>query len=152
MDDFATHLVGMVQAITISHSVWRGDDHALADLIVKSMENCPYESEKIRQFLYSPELQGALSTRQIAMWAGHDKLIRLVDQQSLSNRAAKAKVQHYPGDNCCRFCLLRENNRLGMELETERGLDGEFVQGSFVHPRCAAAWRRLRQQAASEAN
>lgn len=149
MDDFAQHLIGQIQAICIAHSVWRGSDHALSDLIVRTMES-PYPTEKIRQFLHSPELQGALATRQIAMWVGHDKLIRLVDQQSLSNRAAKAKTEHYPGDNACRFCLLRENNRLGMELETERGLDGEFVQGSFVHPRCAAAWRRLRQQAAGE--
>lgn len=146
MSEFNQDLVGLIQSIAISHSAWRGTTDALANSLMLAME-CEFSQhrvEEIRRLLYSQPLQAALAGRDIALWVGADKLMRLVDQSPSSRKAAILRTQHHPGPKACRFCLILEAARLQPELEPERDARDEIVAGSSVHKQCAAAWRRLR--------
>lgn len=150
--DFLQELVGLIQGIAIAHSAWRGTDQALADFIVRALERdfSQAELDDVRRLLHSQPLQAVLASRDVALWVGHDKLLRLVDQSPSSKRAAILRTQHHPGPSCCRYCLMREPNSLQPELEAERAPSGELLQGSMLHPRCANAWAKLKLQAERE--
>lgn len=139
----AAELVNLVQAIAIAHHTWRGEDRALAELIVKATES-ETGVDEVRGLLHSRNLHSALISRQVALWFGSDGLARLVDQQGISNRAAMLKMDLYPGADVCRFCLMKDSI---YDLETEHSVVGGLVEGSMVHPQCSHAWRRIRLQA-----
>lgn len=143
---FADGILDQLQAIAISFNAWRGSDATLAAFVAKALD-APERQTEIQRHLRSKPLQTALHARDVALWIGHDKLLRLVDQQPLGARAAGLRVAHHPGPNACRYCLLAEVQSLTPELEQELDAYGVFVPGSFVHPLCATAWGRLRSQA-----
>ena len=140
---FHEELLNHLQAIAIGHAAWVGQDAALAGALVKSMQT-PGRHEEIRRHLHSKPLAAALGAREIAIWIGNDGLVRLVDQTVSTRKAAALRVQHHPGANACRYCLLTERQSLQPELEPEVDTRGDVVPGSFVHHGCAAAWARLR--------
>ena len=147
MNDFAQDLVALVQSIAIAHSTWRGSDTALADVLLKALRREGYSErdlDDVRRLLHSQPLRAALASRDVALWTGKDKLLRLVDQQPSSRKAALLRTQHHPGPTCCRYCLLREAQSLNPELQPERDARGEIIPGSSVHENCAAAFQRLR--------
>lgn len=145
MITFPGELVAHIQSIAIAYAAWRGAAATLADLLAQSMAT-PARLDEIRRLLHSKPLQSALAARDVLLWVGHDGQLRLVDAQPVSHRAAVLRVQHHPGQHACRFCLMTEAQRLDPELDPERDVRGEVVVGSFVHPRCAVAWSRLRAQ------
>lgn len=148
MTAFHGELLDHLQAVAIGHAAWKGQDTSLAGVLAKSL-GAPERLDEVRRFLHSKPLAAALSTRDIALWVGHDALARLVDQQPVSFRAAVLRVQHHPGANACRYCLMAERQSLQPELEPEIDARGDAVPGSFVHRQCAVAWARLRQQVAA---
>lgn len=146
MTGFHDSLVDQLQALAISHSAWKGTPEALADVLSKALGQD--HSPDIRRLLYSQPLRAALHARDVALWQGHDALFRLIDQTPVGFSAAARRVQHHPGAQACRYCLMREPHALLPELEQERDARGELVPASFLHARCAAAWARLRAQVA----
>lgn len=147
VDDFIPQLVGLIQAIAIAHNTWRGADTALAELAAKALGD-DTRTGQIRSLIHCKELQSALINRQVALWIGPDGLARLVDQQSVSNRAAAMRVTYYPGSKTCLYCLMLEPNQEAMV--PERDNNGHPVQGHFIHEKCQAAWARLKRQVAGE--
>lgn len=146
MSDFHQLFAGQLQALAISHAAWKGTLDALVAALARASGED--HSADIRRLLYSQPLRAALHGRDVALWCGHDGLFRLIDQTPVGFPAACRRVRHHPGPQTCRYCLLTEPHALQPELEPERDPRGEFVPGSFVHPRCAAAWARLRAQVA----
>ncbi|MBI3144472.1 MAG: hypothetical protein HYZ18_04235 [Pseudogulbenkiania sp.] len=143
--------INTLQSTVIAHAAWRGDINVFADVILKAMgqEFCQTDLEKLRNLLRSSQLRIALNSRDCALWLGQDKLLRMVDQQPSSLRAAKLRLAHHPGPNTCRYCLMTEAKPL-IELTQEKDSNGHHVAGSFVHLNCETAWRRLRMQIAGE--
>lgn len=148
MSGFHGELLNHLQAVAIGYAVWRGQDTALAGTLAKSL-GTPDRLDEIRRHLHSRPLAAALSTRDIALWVGHDALVRLVDQTPGGLKAAVLRTQHHPGPNACRYCLMIERQSLQPELQPETDARGDAVPGSFVHRQCAVAWARLRQQVAA---
>ena len=147
MAAFPDELINHVQAIAIAHAAWRGLDTVLAGLLAKSLRT-PDRLDEIRRLLHSTPLRASLAPRDVLLWIGHDGLVRLVDAQPVSHRAAILRTAHHPGPGACRFCLMAEATRLDPELSPEVDARGDVVPGSFVHKACAAAWARLRAQVA----
>lgn len=147
-------LIGTIQSIAIAHRAWRGDIGLFADVTLRALggEYSQRDLDELRSLLRSNALKSALNSRDVLMWTGHDGLLRLIDAQPVSLKAARAKVAHQPGPYSCRFCLMNESPKLP-ELEQEKSERGEYIAGSFTHPACANSFRRLRLMvAAAEVN
>lgn len=144
MNPFRDEVMRHVQAIAIGHSAWHGPIVFLAETVARSMNTD--RMGEIETALRATPLQRELFERDIALWIGNDGYVRLVDQSPSSLAAARLRTEHHPGVGVCRFCLLREAQRLIPELEAERDARDELIPGSFIHPQCRRAWRRLRSQ------
>lgn len=151
MSSFHEELLNHLQAVGIAYAAWKGQDTALAGVLAKALAT-PDRLDEIRRHLHSKPLAAALSARDIALWVGHDALVRLVDQTPGTRKAAALRVQHHPGANTCRYCLLTERQSLQPELQPEVDAFDAAVAGSFTHRQCAVAWARLRQQVAAKEN
>lgn len=147
MSDFADELLSHVQSVAISFGSWRGTARDLAGYLAKSL-GTDNRIDEIRRHLHSKPMATALNARDVLLWRGGDGLIRLVDASPVSKKAASLRVQHHPGPNACRYCLMQEHpSVIAPELVQECDGGGEHIAGSFVHKACATAWSRLRQQA-----
>lgn len=144
---FPDELVNTIQSVAIAHSAWRGPAATLADTLAMAMAT-PDRLDEIRRLLHSKPLQAALAARDVLLWIGHDAMLRVVDAQPGSHHAAVLRTQHHPGQYACRFCLMIECQSLQPELLPEADVRGDAVQGSFLHPACAAPFARLRAQVA----
>lgn len=78
MTGFHDMLVGQLQAQAIGNAAWKGTPEALADALAKALGQD--HSPDIRRLLYSQPLRAALQGRDVALWCGHDGLLRLIDQ------------------------------------------------------------------------
>lgn len=144
-------LVNTLQAEIIAHCSWRGSVDTLADITLRAMGMTNYaqsDLDEIRKYLRSQPLRTALNAIDCALWVDNDGLMRFVDQQPSTLKAAKLRTAHYPGAGCCRYCLLPESQKVNT-LRQETDHNGHYVSGSFIHEQCRLAWRRLRMQVAA---
>jgi len=146
MTTFADEILDQLQAVAIAHGTLRTSDKALAEVVANALD-APERVAEIRRHLHSMPLRTALHARDVLLFFGFDGLVRLVDAQPVSDKAARLRVAHQPGPDTCRFCLMTEKRSLQPELMPELDDRGQRVPGSFLHEACMPAWNRLRQQA-----